>query len=154
MRIKKALLPLLIFAVLAACLSGCGGAKTLNLTKLAQALDSGNVFDDTLGPEDKSVALSLFGLQSGDAADCVLSCSTGASVEEYALFQASDETAAQKIVQAVQDRIRMQRGLCESYAPTEVSKLDGAIVRQSGVYVVYVCAADAAAAQKIVNKYL
>ena len=159
MKMKKVLPLLLAILSVAACLTGCGKdsgkPKTIDLAKLSQAIDGGSLFDDTLGPLDQATALSLFGLQSTDVVKCVVSVSsTGATPEEYALFQATDAAAAGRVAQAANDRVTMQKTVYYSYAPEQLPTLDGAIVRQSDVYVVYICASDAAAAQTILDKYI
>jgi len=157
---KKAFSLLLALLLLTACLAGCGkddnkNPKAVDLTKLSQAIDGGGLFTDTLSPLDQDTALSLYGLLSADVVKCVANCSAdGSTPQEYALFQAADEAAAGRIAQAANDRVTMQKTVYYSYAPEQLPTLDGAIVETSGVYVIYVCASDAAAAQAVIDKYV
>ena len=158
MKLKKALSLLLALLVLCACLAGCGKGgdkkpKVIDITKLSQALDGGSLFGDSLSPLDEGTARSLFGLNSADVTKCVVKCSAGATPEAYALFQAADTDAAGRVLQAVNDYIAMQKAVFNSYAPDQLTKLDSAIVQQTDVYIIYVCASDTAAAQAILNQH-
>jgi len=154
---KKTKLISLFLAFFAAlsCFTGCAGAnKGMDTEKLSQALDEGQVFADSLVRHEKTVVLELFGLDKNDVSACVFSCSAYAGVEEYAVFEAADDEAAGRIADAVYLRLKWQKISCGDYRPEQLQKLNAAIVRQSGVYVVYVCARDAAGAERIINRYI
>ena len=54
---------------------------------------------------------------------------------------------------ACEHRAETQTLAFENYAPGEVSKLDSAVIAVSGNTVIFVVAADAAAAQSVVDRY-
>lgn len=158
---KKVFCLLFAVTVLVFAFSACGGSgdgntelTELDSAALAQELvDGDGIFIDLLSPVDTSVALGLYQLDEADVADCLVYCSTGATAEEIAIFQATSEEAVTRIQDAIQNRIDMQITSFESYVPTEVPKLENAIVQTSGMFIVYVTAEDAAAAQTIVDSY-
>lgn len=152
-RITPATSLLLLLCMLVGC-AGNGDAKELNMDSLATDLINSDSFSDILSPIEDAVAAAIYVVDEADIEDCRVFCSTGATAEEVAVFKAKDEAAAGRILDAAKARIEAQKQAYSGYAPEEVPKLDSAIVRQSGVYVVYVVPADAAAAKKVADKHI
>ena len=148
--------------ILAACLfiaafAGCGKkteAKDLDLAAMAADLKDNGGFSDILSPIETSVAAKLYGVDAATVSDSQVYCSTKATTEEIGLFKCTDEAAAEKLLTAGEARVESQRTTYSAYAPGEMPKLDDAIVKQSGSYVVYVVTADRAKAQAVLDKYL
>lgn len=153
---KKAVL------ILAACLfiaafAGCGKkteAKDLDLAAMAADLKDNGGFSDILSPIETGVAAKLYGVDAATVSDSQVYCSTKATTEEIGLFKCTDEAAAEKLLAAGEARVESQRTTYSAYAPGEMPKLDDAIVKQSGSYVVYVVTADSDKAQAVLDKYL
>lgn len=148
--------------ILAACLfiaafAGCGKkteAKDLDLAAMAADLKDNGGFSDILSPIETGVAAKLYGVDATTISGSQVYCSTKATTEEIGLFKCTDEAAAEKLLAAAKARVESQRTTYSSYAPGEMPKLDDAIVKQSGNYVVYVVTADSAKAQAVLDKYL
>lgn len=152
---KKMMWLLLAAALLTGALAGCGNtAKEMNMDALHTELLDSSAFTDILSPLEPVVAANIYGVEAADVAQCTVLCSTGATAEEIGLFQAADEDAAKRIYEAALARVGAQEVSFENYVPAEMPKLADAIVKQAGVYVVYVVAADAKAAGDIVGKYI
>lgn len=147
-------------AVLALCLllcaAACGekAAADFSLEDCSRALLASDAFTDLLSPITAETAAGLYSIDASKLSEAQVYCSTGATAEEIALFKAADEAAAKEIKAACETRIASQKESYESYVPEEVPKLEKAIVRMSGVYVVYVTAADPAAAESILDGYI
>lgn len=154
---KKALIIILVLACLAGCLSGCGGDKvveSMDFAALSTALLDAGIYSDLMSPLEKDIAAMLYSLDESDISECMLYCGTGATVEEIALFKAVDEAAAGRIAQAANNRKAAQKTSFENYVPEELPKLDKAIIKSSGLFVVYIVATDDAKAQEILKAYM
>lgn len=137
-------------------LSACGEKATVDfsLEDCSRELLGSDAFTDLLSPITAEIAAGLYGIDAALFAEVQVYCSTGATAEEIALFRAVDEAAAKEIKAACEARIEAQKESYESYVPEEVPKLEKAIVRMGGVYVVYITAADPAEAGKILDGYV
>ena len=85
---------------------------------------------------------------------CKVYLGTGATAEEIAVVECTDKDAASAAAEAFDKRVESQIKAYENYVPSELTKLDKAIVRSSGSYAVYVTAADADGAGAIVDEYM
>lgn len=156
---KKTFAALLTGVLLLGLLAGCGNttqpAAELDLTAVEAALEKAEVYSDILNPafDDMETVAMLYSLDAADIQSCIVRCSTGATAEEMALFQAKDEAAAQRIEAAMAARVETQKTAFENYVPEEIPKLEQAKILRSGVYVAYVTAADAEAAGTTLNGF-
>lgn len=140
---------LMVFALLSGCAAKTQAAYDLNA--LSSQLSDSGAFSDIISPVEADIAVQLYGISSGDVAESVVLCSTGATTEEIGLFKCSGEDAAAKVYEAAKKRVETQRDTYQSYAPGEMPKLDDAIVKQSGVYVFYVVSNDYTKAQAVLD---
>jgi hypothetical protein len=150
---KKTISLLLSLLICALC-AGCGAAPDFEPAALAEALESSGCFTDLLSEMDTAMAMELYGIEEGDVEACAVYLGTGATAEEIAVFRAKSAAAAKTIAEAFGARRDNQITAYKNYVPTEVPKLEDAIVKSSGSYAVYVTAADADGAQKIIDDYL
>ena len=139
--------------VMAALCAGCGGdtAVEMDLPSAAAQLLAADCFTDELTEPAEGIALRLYQVDEADVAECMLYCSSGATAEEIALFRASDAAAAGRIAEACEGRIARQTESFRSYVPEELPKLEDAVIRTEGCYVLCVVAADAAAAAAVLD---
>ena len=151
----KKILALVLALGMLLSLCACGGskAKEIDLDALAEELLASGAFTDLLSQPAASVAGRLYGFEEGDVVKTVLYTGTGATAEEIFLAEASDSAAASALKAACEHRAETQTLAFENYAPGEVSKLDSAVIAVSGNTVIFVVAADAAAAQSVVDRY-
>ena len=54
----------------------------------------------------------------------------------------------------MRDRLAFQKESFADYIPTEVPKIESAILKTSGNYLIYCVADDAAAAQAVIDSYV
>lgn len=149
----------LVLAVLCllAVFTGCGGdskKKDLSVTGLATDLLENANFTDSLDLLDAPVVPLLYGVDATDYSSCAVYCGTGATAEEIAVFEAVDEAAAGRILSAAQARVAAQIETYKDYGPEDARMLEGAIVKQSGVFVIVAVCADGESAAKVVNQYI
>lgn len=154
----KNLLIRLVPGVLALCLclSACGGggetaAKNYDPAATAQALLDSRAFTDTLDTLDKDTAAAMYGIDASTITDSAVYTSLSMGAEEIAVLTLTDEAAAKTAKEALDKRVSDQIEALKSYMPAEVDKLNHAIVEQSGNTALLVVAADAAAAQKVLD---
>ncbi len=163
---KKCALILALVAVL--CCAACGSTeKTDNPTAVqtaagqpataAQWLDllAENVpFDDTMTSVPENAA-SVYGIldEDGYTGDCALYISTMATPEEIAVFRADAALSTDAIVALANARLARQKESYADYAPAELPKLETAVVRTCGDFVIVCVCADNAKAESILNAY-
>ena len=153
---KKLLILSLAFLIMLLSFVGCGGQKTVEFDPqaAADALLASEAFSDILSPIQPAVAAMLYNVSAESIDTCSVCCSTGATAEEIALFRCVDEPSAAALKEAVEQHVQAQKDAYASYAPLEIPKLDNALLRSSGVYVVCVVAADSDAAAAILDQYI
>lgn len=152
----KHLLVRLLPGVLALCLclTACGGgdsAQGYDPAATAQALLDSAAFSDSLDSLDKDTAAVLYGIDASTITDCAVYTSLSMGAEEIAVLTLTDEAAAQTAKTALDKRVSDQITALESYMPDEVDKLNHAIVEQKGNSALLVVAADANAAQSVLD---
>ncbi len=153
---KKLLILSLALLLLLCALVGCGGQKSAQFDpqEAADALLAAEAFSDILSPIQPAIAAMLYKIPPESIDACSVYCSTGATAEEIAVFRCVDEASAAALKQAAQQRLQEQKAAYESYAPLEIPKLDNALLRASGVYVVCVVAEDYDAVRPILDKFI
>ena len=152
---KKLLLLLCALALLT--LAACGGSASqadFEPSELAGALYDSGCFTDLMSEMEEATALELYGIDPESVESCKVYLGTGATAEEIAVLRCSDKDAASAAAEAFGKRVESQIKAYENYVPSELTKLDKAIVRSSGSYAVYVTAADADGAGKIIDEYM
>lgn len=152
----KHLLVRLLPGVLALCLclTACGGgdsAQSYDPAATAKALLDSSAFSDSLDSLDKDTAAVLYGIDASTITDCAVYTSLSMGAEEIAVLTLTDEAAAQTAKAALDKRVSDQIAALESYMPNEVDKLNHAIVEQKGNSALLVVAADADAAQSVLD---
>ena len=107
-------------------------------------------FDDQMSPTDQAAAIYGILDEDGYTGDAAMIISTMATPEEVAVFRTDAVYSAQALCELAQARIEQQKASYASYAPQEVPKLDSAVIRVCGDYVIVcVCADNALAAELI-----
>ncbi|MBP1736159.1 MAG: hypothetical protein H6Q60_40 [Oscillospiraceae bacterium] len=136
-------------------LGGCGeksAAEPFDPAETAQALLDSGAFTDQLAQISNQVAVTLYGLDADTLSDdSVVYVSSGASAEELAVLQFTDDSAAESAVSLLKQRVEKQTAACQDYLPDEILKLSSAITEVRGNTAVLVVAADASAAQKVLD---
>ena len=154
-RILPVLALLLLFVLLmAACASGAEKKPLPAAEDLAKTLLDAGIFADELETVDPDIAALLYGFTEEDGVDlyCWLSAS-GGTAEEFTLFLCRDDAALAVARKSAEARLDNQKRTYESYAPDEVPKLEGAVVRVRDNILVLCVAADPEKAAKLLSSY-
>lgn len=150
------LLSVLVFiGIFAACSSD--EKKEINISALSQELLDSAAFPGGLEAIDMENGCYLYGIdcgEGGNVVDAAFYLATGAVADEIAIIKTTDETAASEVKDAIAARVEYLKGSFESYNPAEVPQLENAFLKTSGIYVVFVCAEDQAAADAILKAYI
>jgi len=141
-------------AVLVFAFAGCGAKENveIDIDTLASDLVSGIVFDDEMSLIDDGMIPMIYNADVYD--DAVLYMGSGATAEEIAVFECENETRAKGALDEAKSHIESQIISYEDYIPAEVQRLEQAVVRQAGRYVIVAVTADADAAEKIIDSHL
>lgn len=142
---------LVLCLTLTACGSKDSGSAGCDPAATAQALLDSGAFTDTLESTEKDTVSMLYGVEADSIVDCACYTSLSAGAEEIAVLTMADADSAEAAMEGLEARVADQKAVLESYQPDEVSKLDKAILTQSGNTVVLVVAADADKAQSTLD---
>ena len=137
------ILTLLVSFILLFALASCGAdepAGAADLEALAETLLSDAAFTDDLARIDDDTVTMLYGIE--DAVEQYVYIGSGATPEEIALFTFADEAAAEAGFALAQMRIADQKNAFSDYNAWEMPKLDEAVVKQYGTYVVLCVSGD------------
>ena len=142
-------------AVLTFTFAGCGAKKDveLDIDALASDLVSGIVFDDEMSIIDDGMIPMIY--SNGEVYDdAVLYMGSGATAEEIAVFECENDTRAKGALEEAKSHIESQIISYEDYIPAEVQRLEQAVVRQAGRYVIVAVTGDPDEAEKIIDNHL
>ena len=155
---KNQILKMCAILGIAGMLAGCGTtvggngdskeALNINVTDMANELKNGLTFEDSL-----SELVTYYGIDADKVKNSVVVVSTGATAEEIAVFEAADQSSADAVKSACEDRKAKQTTSYADYKPSETSRLDKAIIKEDGNYVVYCVTDDTDKANEIIDKY-
>ena len=154
-RILPVLALLLLFVLLMAACAGGSEKKPLPAAEdLAKTLLDAGIFADEMEAVDPEIAALLYGFSEEDGVDlyCWLSAS-GGTADEFTLFICRDGDALIAARKSAEARLENQKRTYESYAPDEVPKLEGAVVRVRDNTLVLCAAADPKKAAELLSPY-
>ncbi len=147
---------LFLIAVMALCLTACGGKKekevSVDMEKLAEELLA-TVTSDSLTETAPDMLASIYFYEPDDVASAVAYASSGTTACEIAVIQSKDAGSTGDIEKLLQTRVGNQSDLYASYNEAEVSRLDGAIIKSAGAYTVLCVCDDPDKAEEILKGY-
>ena len=149
----RKVLAALTAALMLFTLISCGGGETnesVDLAALAQTLLADGSFDDALAQIDDDTVTMLYGIDN--AAEQVVYIGSGATPEEIALFSFATAAEAEAGFALAQMRIADQKEAFSDYNAWEMPKLEDAVVKQYGTYVVLCISGDSSAAAILEEK--
>lgn len=111
-------------------------------------------FDDAMTSVPERAA-SVYGIldEDGYTGDCALYISTMATPEEIAVFRADAAFSTDELTALALARLARQQESYADYAPAEVPKLESAVVRTIGDFVIVCVCADNAKAETLLDTY-
>lgn len=141
----------LITLILLLTLSACSQKEvSINIKDLSDKLLQQVAFEDELILINKEKAALLYNIEN--ATNEYVYIGSGATAEEIAVFEFNNTEDAKNALQAAENRISQQKTDYASYNPKEIQKLDNAIVKNTGRYLI-VCVSEGDTAKKIIGEY-
>ena len=146
---------LLIAAVAALLLAGCGGKKAdFDVAALGNDLATKITYEDSLGQMDLDMAGMFLNLSDVNVTKAAIYEGSGGTAEEIIVLEcASDEDAA-KAEGVLKTRVSEQITSFTDYVPEELTKLNAAIVKVNGKYAVLSVSGSPEEAKKIIDGYM
>lgn len=151
----KKLTAVLLIALLVFSLAGCGN-KEVDLAALSGELKSasGRLFTEVLEPQGEQSMQSWVKVDLSLVDNYEFYAAAGYTGEEYGLFACKSQNDAKTLVAQLEQRVQDLKNTYESYAPDAVLRLNDPLIKQLGVYVVYVVSDNQSEARKIVDQYI
>lgn len=147
-RVIAAALALMLALGLAACGKGAAGFEADATPK---ALMDAGAFSEELEELEEVILLRLYELDESKVAASSGFASTGLTAEEVAVFEMTDEQAAKEAEALLQAHLEYQKESNVDYRPQEMPKLDKAVVERRGKTLLFLVAADYAAAETVLK---
>lgn len=135
-------------------LTGCGKEEKANIdakeiaNQLLNEVSYGGSMDQM---NDDMIAL-LYDVDPADVSKQFVYCSTDATADEIAVFEATSNDAANRIETVVKQRVEDQKSSFQGYEPKEVEKLEKAVVKRIGNVVILDVSIDSDKANEIIGK--
>lgn len=150
----KKFLSVCLLATLLLFLCACGGEETVKADFTlsdAQTLLDSSAFSEHLEEIDLDIACYLYDLDPAQISEAAVYGSTGATAEELAVILFTDADAAQAAQAHFTTRIADRTRSMADYLPSEVSKLEQAVLEVRGATLLFVVANDYAPVDELVN---
>ncbi|MBR4961753.1 MAG: DUF4358 domain-containing protein [Clostridia bacterium] len=143
---RKNILAVLMAALMLLTLFSCGESETpsdVDLETLAESLLEGGSFEDALAQIDDGTVTMLYGIDN--ALEQIVYIGSGATPEEIALFAFENQADAEAGFALAKMRLADQKEQFTDYNSWEMPKLEDAVVKQYGTYVVLCVSGDSRA---------
>lgn len=142
---------ILIFVVLT--FSACSEKDTeINIQELSADLINKVKFQDEMTLINEKTVENLYNINYAVSQQVYIS--SGATAEEVAVFELKDENDANKALAAAKERIEVKKKDFETYIPEEIPKLEDAIAKKAGRYVIVCISSNNDEANEIINSYI
>lgn len=111
-------------------------------------------FEDQMTVVDGETAMVRYCVDEAYDGDCAMYISSMATPEEIAVFKTNAEFDAQYFTDLAAQYLAVQKESYADYAPDQVPKLETAVVRVCGDYVIICVSADNEKAASVVDAYI
>ena len=140
-----------IAAALAVIMAGCGSsAKEIDAAALAESLVNEITYEDKLESVDADT-ISKY-IEVPENTDSVMYMGSGSTAEEVAVFTSKDAAAAGETLKKVQEHLDDQTASFKAYKAEEAKRVEDAVLKQEGNYVILCVSGDADKANEIIEK--
>lgn len=123
---------------------------SINIKDLSDNLLQNVTFEDELAQITKEKAIQLYSIEN--SINEYVYVGSGATAEEIAVFEFNNTEEAKNALQLAQNRIAKQKADYSTYNPKEIQKLDNAVIKNTGRYLI-VCVSQGDTAKKIIADY-
>lgn len=152
---KKKLSILLTVIAAAFILTACGKSNSqtadTDITKLREDLQA-TVTSGELAEISSDLFASTYFFDMAKVEESTAALSSGASACEVAVVKCSDSSYVSEAKKLFETRVKNQSDLFADYNAPEVAKLDAALIKTSGNYIVLCVTDDTAKAEEILKE--
>ena len=127
--------------------------EDFSVSELADKLKAEGSFTD-LAPLDSKIGERLYDLDAEQIEADAYYSNSNATAEDVAVIKVKDESYTATVKKAIEDRVAEQKESFKDYNAAEVPKLEDAVIKVSGKYVVFVVSGDSAKAKDIIANYI
>lgn len=144
---------IILLIMMAALLTGCGKKEVANINPddIANRLLKEVTYGGNMDQMNDDMIAILYDVNAEDVSKQIVYCSTDATADEIAVFEATSEDAVKRVEEVVKQRVTDQKASFEGYGPKEVEKLEKAIVKRVGKVVVLCVSNDSDKANEILK---
>lgn len=144
---------IILLIMMAALLTGCGKKEVANINPddIANRLLKEVTYGGNMDQMNDDMIAILYDVNAEDVSKQIVYCSTDATADEIAVFEATSEDAVKRVEEVVKQRVTDQKVSFEGYGPKEVEKLEKAIVKRVGKVVVLCVSNDSDKANEILK---
>ena len=143
-----------VFVMAMALLAGCKSQEkeNVNLDELGEKLFTEITYEDTMEPVGEDALYRVYEVDPEDVVKAVAYQSTGFTAEEIALWECKDADSAQRVYEAMEERVAQQKESFTDYNPNEIPKLENPVLIKSGNYVFLCLSNDNAKAEELIGE--
>lgn len=144
---------IILLIMMSALLTGCGKKEVANVNPddIANRLLNEVTYGGNMDQMNDDMIAILYDVNAEDISKQIVYCSTDATADEIAVFEATSEDAAKRVEEVVKQRVADQKTSFEGYEPKEVEKLEKAIVKRVGNVVALSVSNDSYKAKEILK---
>ena len=152
---KRTLIIFLAVAMLFST-SACGNKTDISdasAVDVAASVKESLTFIDDMFEVKNEIVVDFYNLPEGVTEMKVYMSSSGATSEELAVFKCKDSQTAEQVVKACEKRIEDLKEKFEDYIPSELVRIENAIIKERDGFVMFVCADSPQLAEEKFDDY-
>lgn len=144
---------IILLIMMMVLLTGCGKEEKVNIDaqEVANQLLNEVSYDGSMDQMNDDMIALLYDVDPADVSKQIVYCSTDATADEIAVFEATSDEAANRIETVVKQRVEDQKSSFQGYEPKEVEKLEKAVVKRIGNVVILDVSADSGKVNEILK---
>ncbi len=143
---------LLMTFALTACGGGSSKEVNVDVNKLAQTLSEETVTGETLTQANADMIPQIYALTADDIASAAAYTNSGSTAYDIAVVECKEADQAAEIEKQFNTYVQTRTDLFASYNQDEVKKLDDAVVKTAGKYVVLCVSDDSSKAKDVLKE--
>ncbi|MEG0832389.1 MAG: DUF4358 domain-containing protein [Oscillospiraceae bacterium] len=146
-----------LILVLCFSLVACAGGedkRVLDIKEVAFAINDKGLFIDKLEPVREEVISKAFGVDTSNCTAVEYYWGSGAEGEEFGVFECKTADDAKEVLKQVTARRDSLIKEYASYNVKAVPRLEGAVLEQTGKYVIFISAEKSKEAAELVTELL
>ncbi len=151
---KYKIVAVLLTALLVLGLAACGSGKTVDPQAALKTIRDNVPFSEELTELDKAAVCKNYDLEDADLAGWAAAIGSGATAENAVVLEGADRAAAGRIEAALRAFLEDWIEGYSDYKPEEVPKLEQAVLKTQGNYVILCVPADSGKAAAVVKDIL